>query len=355
MLHQFKSYFTKLEALSNDELDRSAQTLVRAENQSVAKLIAHLAEMSSRNTALQMGYRSLYDYCIKRLNLSEGAVPARVHVANVCQRFPSLLVALAEGQVSLTVASLVAPHLTDDNVERLLCDCAGKTRRATEEYLVSLRPKPVFAPSIRKRPSREVLPTPVVPQPVAGPAPEPKLSPPVLQPARLDVFNFRFSAGRDFKDELERLAQVVGVENAQNHMAEVMEKALDIALDKKDPQKKLERRRKRAAARDRTPRSNEVDTKPAPTPSRYIPSEVSERIHERGNHRCEFRADDGRRCTARAGLQIDHVKPFAIHQSHDERFLRLLCPQHNRFAAERVYGAAFMKRKIQERTHSRAP
>ncbi len=46
----------------------------RRENTNIAKLIAHLAEMSARKTALELGYKSLYDYCIKHLNLSEGAV-----------------------------------------------------------------------------------------------------------------------------------------------------------------------------------------------------------------------------------------------------------------------------------------
>ena len=99
--------------------------------------------MSTRKTALALGYKSLYDYAIRRLNLSEGAVPARIHVANVARRFPQLLVALAESRISLTVAALLAPHLTEDNVDQVLSDCAGMTRRETEEYVVIFRPKPV--------------------------------------------------------------------------------------------------------------------------------------------------------------------------------------------------------------------
>ena len=58
MTDRFKNYFTQLESLSNDELDRSAETLVRHENTNIAKLIAHLAEMSERKTALELGYNS---------------------------------------------------------------------------------------------------------------------------------------------------------------------------------------------------------------------------------------------------------------------------------------------------------
>ena len=80
MIEKFKSYFSKLERLSSAELDRSAEKLVVAENGNIAKLIAHIAEMSARKAALELGYKNLYDYCVRRLNLSEGAVPARIHV-----------------------------------------------------------------------------------------------------------------------------------------------------------------------------------------------------------------------------------------------------------------------------------
>ena len=359
--------------MSSAELDRSAEKLVVAENGNIAKLIAHIAEMSARKAALELGYKNLFDYCVRRLNLSEGAVPARIHVANVSRRFPQLLVAFAENRISLTVASLLAAHVCEDNVDKLISDCAGMTRKATEEYLVALRPKPVFEPSIRKQPQ------PAAPSPrVEAPAPRleawPKKSPPILQPARPDEYNFRFAADRDFKVKFERLAEVLGVENAQKHMAEILEKAVDIALEKKDPKKKLERRQKRGKARSR---SNEQGLRLGPVlsseklpekllsgqiakndesaVSRYVASEVSERVHACGEYQCEHYASDGRRCPSRTGLQIEHVRPFGIFHSHDERFLRLLCPAHNRLAAERVYGADFIQRKIDERRGRQRP
>ena len=184
----------------------------------------------------------------------------------------------------------------------------------------------------------------------------PKPSPTIVQPARPEVYNFRFSADEAFKHKLDRLAEVVGVVNAQAHMAELLEQALDIALEKKDPQKKLERRRKRKqrTASAASPRSNDVSAAEAPTSSRHVPSELAERLHERGDYRCEYRSREGRRCTARAGLQLDHVRPFARSPRHDERLMRLLCPAHNRLEAERVYGKAFIQRKIAQSRQARA-
>ncbi len=165
---------------------------------------------------------------------------------------------------------------------------------------------------------------------------------------------------KSFKEKFERLAEVLGVENPLKNMDKVFERAMDISLEKKDPKKKLERRlekeRKRGAVPSKKPRPDEVESKGgAPSgsdkkaTSRYIPSEVRERVQARAGYQCEYKAQDGTRCSSRTGLEIDHERPYAIYRSHDERHLRLLCGRHNRFQAERVYGADFIRSKIEDR------
>jgi hypothetical protein len=315
MIEKVKTYFETLEGLSTEELDRSVEKLVRAEKRNVALVIAHIAEMSRRKGHLERGYKNLFDYCTRRLNLSEGSVARRIQVANVSRRFPQILVALAENRLSLTVAGLLAPILTESNVEKLLADCAGMSSREAEEYVVVLRPKPVFAPSIRRAPSPPALTAPPTVQamspqpswPQATPArPVPRVSPSILEPARPETFNFRFAADRQFKEKFERLAEVLGVENPLQHMAEIIEQALDIALDKKDLKRKRARRlaRKwRSADNSRQKsRAREVFAK-----SRYIPSHVRERVHGRAGYQCEYRGSDGTRCRLRTGLEIEHL------------------------------------------------
>jgi len=248
MIEKIKTYFEKLVSLSTEELDRSIEKLVRAEKRNAALVIAHIAEMSRRRGHVERGYKNLFEYCTRRLNLSEGSVARRIQVANVSRRFPQILVALAENRMSLTVAGLLAPVLTEGNVEKLLADCAGMASRKAEEHIVALRPKPVFAPSIRRTPSPPAL---TAPQPARSetvtPRPVPRVSPSILEPARPETFNFRFAADRKFKEKFERLAEVLGVENPLHHMAEIMEQAMDIALDKKDLKRKRAQRLERKA------------------------------------------------------------------------------------------------------------
>lgn len=356
MLERFRQYFAKLEHMSCDELDRSADKLVQAEKRNAAKLIAHLAEMSRRKAALELGYKHLYDYCLTRLRLSEGSVPLRIQVANAARQYPQLLVALAENRISLTVAGLLAAHIDDANVDEILAACEGKSKREADAYLVAIRPKPVFAPSIRKQPKRRSDPPPTTPASAPAKAappthvvsPPPPKSKPIVEPAQPEVFNFRFAADQGFKEKFERLAEVLGMENAQRHMAEIFEQALDVALEKKDPKRKHERRVAREASKS-SPRPDEV-TYSEPATSRHVASAARGRVLARAGYQCEYRARDGTRCTSRTGLQIEHTKPFAIYHSHDERHLRAYCPAHNRFTAEHAYGPAFIQRKIEERT-----
>ena len=402
MIEKVRTYFERLESLTTEELDQSIEKLVRSEKRNMALAIAQIAEMSRRKGHLERGYKNLFDYCTRRLNLSEGSVARRIQVANVSRRFPQLLVALAENRMSLTVAGLLAPALTESNVEKLLADCAGMTKREVEEYLVALRPKPVFEPSIRKTPSPPASTSPLAmlltpPHPTrpeaATPRPAPRVSPSILEPARPEVFNFRFAADRKFKEKFERLAEVLGVENPLQHMAEILEQALDIALDKKDLKRKRARRLERKSKngdnsrqescpgkivspscqpatvcdavatinalgdsqRSLIPRAERSTSGRVPTKSRYIPSHLRERVHERAGYQCEYQSADGTRCRSRTGLEIEHERPFALHRSHDEKYLKLFCGPHNRLAAEKVFGAAFIQEKIDASRRKSSP
>ncbi len=81
---------------------------------------------------------------------------------------------------------------------------------------------------------------------------------------------------------------------------------------------------------------------------------MRERRLERAGYQCEFRGPEGVRCTARVGLEIDHVTPYAKGGSSGEENLRVLCRGHNLLSAEREFGEAFMRGKIEGRRVGRA-
>ncbi len=257
----------------------------------------------------------------------------------------------------------------------------GKSKREVEELLVAFSPKKEFSSSVRREPvglteslgpgeasgiseAGGISEAAMDDRARDGAAEESRRSRPVFEPATPESYNYRFSAGKDFTAKLERFAEVLGIEYPHNHLEEIFEEALEIGLEKRDPQRKLERRRRRQA---KTMTLAQTSGLPCPgkvgendaasasdgcgspaTRSRYIPSEVRERVLERAGHQCEYRGGpDGTRCTERAGLEIEHERPFAIFSSHDERYLRAFCRRQNwltLFADDRSAPSSFPAR-----------
>jgi len=128
-------YARRLEGLSTAELSREAENLLLRERRITAALIAHLAEISRRKGHLELGYRTLFDYCVIHLRLGKGSVWNRTQVAKVSIRFPEVLEHLAEGKVSLSSLGVLATHLSEENVERLLAQAEGKTKEEVREIV----------------------------------------------------------------------------------------------------------------------------------------------------------------------------------------------------------------------------
>ncbi len=134
----------------------------------------------------------------------------------------------------------------------------------------------------------------------------------------------------------------------RREMAALLERALDIALEKKDPQKRLERREKRARAAKSSPRPAKARTGHR---SRSVPAPVRDRILAESGYQCEYRGSDGTRCRARTGLEVDHRFAYSRGGPHDEPNLRALCGAHNLRCAEKDFGVEFVSNKIREARH----
>ena len=358
----------ELEHLPAVELDRRAYRIMGKERVEQAKLLAHLGEIRARGLYRDLGYSNMFEYCVKRLGVSEGAAHSRNQIASVCREYPQMLELIAKQQMSLTVAGKIAPHLTRENAATLFKDCAGMTKRQVEEYLVRIRPKPVVSSGVSRAPgSPEVLRgadflTPMGTQELSmspmlntqEPTRGPRSRHRDIEPATPEVFNFRFSANTQLKQKIERLGEVMGIHDVSKMLAQVVETAVDCALEKKDPQQKLERRKKREAKKaekveakaSTSSRPDEVKpTKSGEQGSGYVPSVLREQALEEAGYRCTYVGPNGRRCEARAALEIDHRKPRARGGTNDKENLRPMCRPHNQLEAEREFGREFMRAK----------
>ena len=112
-----------------------------------------------------------------------------------------------------------------------------------------------------------------------------------------------------------------------------------IALALKSLVRDLERRKFAA-----TSRPHQAPGRASDDP-RHIPAAVKRAVWERDLGRCTFVSERGERCPAHSRLEFDHADPVARGGRATVDNLRLRCRAHNQYAAERMFGAEFMKEK----------
>lgn len=142
----------RLSQLSDTELASELRRLVVCERRATAALIASLAEFDARRLYLAAGFSSLFTYCTQHLRLSEGAAYRRIEAARTCRRFPVALGMLADGALTLTTLTILAPCLTAANHVDVLARAVHKSRRRIEIIAAELQPRPDAAAEIRRLP-----------------------------------------------------------------------------------------------------------------------------------------------------------------------------------------------------------
>src|SRR6187551_667696 len=144
----------RLVELGNSELLAGLSELARQSNVLTAQLLAHLVELEERLLHLELGFSSLFAYCVEALGMSEGSAGRRVTAVRVCRRFPEAFERLARGQLHLCALCALAPHLNPENAAELFEACRGKTRRQIDELLAARFPRPDVREQIRRLPVR---------------------------------------------------------------------------------------------------------------------------------------------------------------------------------------------------------
>src|SRR6187399_3351972 len=118
----------RLVGLGNSELLAGLAELVQQSNVLTAQLLAHLVKLEERMLHLELGFSSLFAYCVEALGMSEGTAGRRVTATRVCRRFPEAFERIARGELHLCALCALAPLLKTENAVELFAACKGKTR-----------------------------------------------------------------------------------------------------------------------------------------------------------------------------------------------------------------------------------
>lgn len=131
------------------ELFESLHRLDRFESWSLAAILAHLAELDRRNASEERGFSSLFSYCTRELGFSEAEAYLRIRAARATIRFPRILTMIAERRIHLTAVARLSPHLTGENHRRLLDKASRRTLAELDRLVAALAPLQEKRPVIR--------------------------------------------------------------------------------------------------------------------------------------------------------------------------------------------------------------
>ena len=288
---------TVLAGLSDDALVSSLSTLFAEGHALTARVIVHLIEVEERRLDLSAACTSMFDFCTRRLGMSEGAAFRRITAARLVKRFPTLLERIERGEL-----------------------------REVEELLARLAPKPDVPSAVVELgiPSNDARP--------AATAPRSRIEP--LSDAR---FRVQLTAGAELKAKLERACDLMRHRNPNGELAVVIDAAIDLLVAK------LEKER---LGKVKAPRKSASASASATKRPRAIPAAVRRAVFERDGEQCTFTDEAGERCPQRGHLELDHVHARALGGTNAASNLRVRCRAHNRLAAEEIFGKAHVAERI---------
>jgi len=359
----------KLAHLRDDDVVRDLAALVTRDRTSTAMLLAYVAELDARKLHVPAGYPSMFAYCTEELHMSEDVACKRIAAARAARKFPVLYHAISEGHLHVSGVTVLAPHLTTENVDELI-KAATHLKKSEIEEMIARRSAPAeFATSIRpsvpatirplpamtsgalsapgrmavknlplletlqERPSSDVESRP--PQPVQEPAPA------------KERFLVQFAIERDERDLLHHAQALLSHAVPSADVKQVFIRALRFYATHLEKRKFATgtRQRRLAAGKPQRWPANGI---PSARRDRHVPAEVRCAVWKRDGGRCTFVSRSGKRCESRTFLEFDHVDPVARGGTATVERTRIRCRVHNQYEAERVFGVGFMNQKRHE-------
>jgi hypothetical protein len=360
-----------MESTSARDLDRRLADLVRSERHLVVQFVIELAGFAKRELYRELGYTSLFCYCVRQLGLSKSSAFRRSEVARLIARFPLIADRLAQGRLSIRVLVELREVLTEENHAGLLTRAEGLSQEDAQLLVVEYKPRPIPRDVVRALPMVtaplaaiavvSVETDPPRPPQVADPllasaagAVVPAetrsftLPPEVVKPLTPDLRRLGVTVSAEFIDELEQVRAALSHKFPDGNFEQVVREAFKLVLERDRKRKALTDWPRALKDRPRTQADAPGDSE-APADSaapgasdRYVPAAVKRAVWERDQARCSWPMGDGKRCGATRRLEFDHDLEVALGGKATIGNIRLLCRSHNLMKAERHLGRDFM-------------
>lgn len=210
-----------LKHLSDDRLLLATQEAAQQERLATTLLLHHLCEIQRRRLFARFACASLFEYCVKHLQMSESQAARRVNAARALAEFPEIENSLHSGELSLTAVSQAQSFFNKEaqgktpiakcQKREIFDKIVGKSTRETERVLLSHSSQP-------ERHIKEIV-----------------------RPISPTWTEIKFAADEELMNDLDRLKEIWSHEMPNPSMADLIKKMAHYCILKLDPLKQAER------------------------------------------------------------------------------------------------------------------
>jgi hypothetical protein len=273
MHHEDQVLPALLRKLDDSEFHHQFELNASLEHASTMKMLHFLNDLERRRSYLDLGYSSVFDYCVRKIGYSSSQAGRRIQAARCCRRYPEAWGYLREREACVMTLAMIESIVTDDNKDEIFRRVRGASRREVERLISKYRPAAALRDRIRY--VQVPLPQPgdlnraLVDRHCARSIPE-QYRDRIQTEEKVLV---QFLADEEFLQLFEEIRDLMGG-SAFESFVEVIKPVLKEYRDRHSPLAKHERREKKRA---NTPDSHRWEWKDA-TKSRHIPEETRDEV-----------------------------------------------------------------------------
>ncbi len=206
-------------ALSNDNLITAVRSLVKEERRITREILDHINEVARRRLYADLGFSSIFDWLVKDFGYSESAAYRRMQAARVLLAVPEAAGKLESGALGLTVLSKVQTLIRADekrNGERM-----------------SIQEKSDILTKVKSCSGREADHRLAQHFPELAAPPKEK-----VHAVSEDQVSVQVTFTREQFEKLKRIQELLSHTHIGSSNAELLDAAMDVFLEKKDPLRK---------------------------------------------------------------------------------------------------------------------
>ena len=314
--------------LKNQDLVSKAKTLVTEERRITLTLIDCLEEISRRMIYAELGYGSLFEFCTRHLNLSEGSAHRRISAMRLSRDVPTAREKLKSGELTLSNAAKIQIAMKrikssdTNNKMRIVQECSNLSQKECEiklfAFIPELKQTITYAEKTR-----------------------------VIDETHTEI---KLLLGAELKSKIDQLHNLLSHQNPEKSYIKLFDRLVTQELEKEQKRHSTQIKHKptNSAAEplplttDKSIMNNTNSTDNNTKHGRvHLSAKIRKQVWTRAKIQCQYAE-----CGSTYQLQVDHKVPVALGGSNQIENLTLLCRTHNLFRAREALGSEKMKKYI---------